>query len=92
MIHPNLVIDALSKGADGVLIGGWHIGDCHYQDGNVKAEKRAEAITLMLEDLGIETERFRIEWVSSAEAPRFAQIVRDFTEQIKKLGPSPYKT
>jgi F420-non-reducing hydrogenase iron-sulfur subunit len=58
----------------------------------VKAEKRAEAINLMLEDLGIEPERFRIEWVSSAEAPRFAQIVRDFTEQVKKLGPSPYKT
>jgi F420-non-reducing hydrogenase iron-sulfur subunit len=46
----------------------------------------------MLEDLGIEVERFRIEWVSSAEAPRFAQIIRDFTEQVKKLGPSPYKT
>jgi F420-non-reducing hydrogenase iron-sulfur subunit len=58
----------------------------------VKAEKRAEAIIMMLEDLGIETERFRIEWVSSAEGPRFAQIVREFTEQVKKLGPSPYKT
>jgi len=46
----------------------------------------------MLDDLGIEQERFRIEWVSSAEAPRFAQIVRDFTEQLIKLGPSPYKT
>lgn len=58
----------------------------------MKAEKRADAIKLMLDDLGIEQERFRIEWVSSAEAPRFAQIVRDFTEQVKKLGPSPYKT
>jgi F420-non-reducing hydrogenase iron-sulfur subunit len=58
----------------------------------VKAEKRAEAIRLMLDDLGIEQERFRIEWVSSAEGPRFAQIVRDFTEQVIKLGPSPYKT
>jgi F420-non-reducing hydrogenase iron-sulfur subunit len=46
----------------------------------------------MLDDLGIEQERFRIEWISSAEAPRFAQIVRDFTEEIKKLGPNPYKT
>ena len=58
----------------------------------MKAEKRAEAIRLMLDDLGIEQERFRIEWISSAEAPRFAQIVRDFTEQVIKLGPSPYKT
>jgi F420-non-reducing hydrogenase iron-sulfur subunit len=47
---------------------------------------------MMLEDLGIETERFRIEWISSAEAPRFAQIVKEFTEQVKQLGPSPYKT
>jgi F420-non-reducing hydrogenase iron-sulfur subunit len=58
----------------------------------VKAEKRAEAIKLMLEDFGIETERFRLEWISSAEGPRFAQIVREFTEQVKQLGPSPYKT
>jgi F420-non-reducing hydrogenase iron-sulfur subunit len=58
----------------------------------VKAEKRAEAIKLMLDDFGIETERFRLEWISSAEGPRFAQIVREFTEQIKQLGPSPYKT
>jgi F420-non-reducing hydrogenase iron-sulfur subunit len=58
----------------------------------VKAEKRAEAIKLMLEDFGIETERFRFEWISSAEGPRFTQIVREFTEQIKQLSPSPYKT
>ncbi len=58
----------------------------------MKAEKRAEAIKLMLEDFGIETERFRMEWISSAEGPRFAQIVREFTEQVKQLGPSPYKT
>jgi len=58
----------------------------------VKAEKRAEAIKLMLEDFGIETERFRLEWISSAEGPRFAQVVREFTEQVKQLGPSPYKT
>ncbi len=58
----------------------------------MKAEKRAEAIKLMLDDFGIETERFRLEWISSAEGPKFAQIVREFTEQIKQLGPSPYKT
>ena len=91
MIHLNLIIDALTKGADGVLVCGCHIGDCHYEDGNEKTEKRAEAITLMLEDFGLEEERFRLEWVSASEGPRFAQVVKDFTEQIKKLGPSPYK-
>ena len=58
----------------------------------MKAEKRAEAISLMLDDFGIERERFRLEWISSAEGPKFAQIVREFTEQLKQLGPSPYKT
>ena len=55
----------------------------------MKAEKRAEAIKLMLEDFGIETERFRLEWISSAEGPRFAQIVGEFTEQVRSLGPNP---
>lgn len=91
MVHPNLVIDALTKGADGVIICGCHPGDCHYEDGNMKAQKRAEAIVLMLEDFGLEEERFRLEWVSASEGPRFAQVMTEFTEQVKKLGPSPYK-
>ncbi len=91
MIHLNLIIDALTKGADGVLVCGCHIGDCHYEDGNEKTKKRAEAICIMLEDFGLEEERFRLEWVSASEGPRFAQVVKDFTEEIKKLGPSPYK-
>lgn len=92
MIHPNLVIDALMKGADGVLICGCHIGDCHYQNGNEKTQNRAEAITLMMEDFGIEPERFRLEWVSAAEGPRFAQVVGEFTEQVRMLGPNPNKS
>jgi F420-non-reducing hydrogenase iron-sulfur subunit len=92
MVHPNLVIDAFTSGADGVLMCGCHLGDCHYQEGNYKAEKRAEAIRLMLADFGIEEERFRLEWVSAAEGPRFAQVVREFTEQIQTLGASPYRT
>ena len=92
MVHPNLVIDALTKGADGVLICGCHPGDCHYQEGNLKAEARAEAIKLMLQDFGIEEERFRLEWVSASEGGRFAQVVTEMTKEIRQLGPSPYKT
>lgn len=92
MVHPNLVIDALTKGADGVIVCGCHIGDCHYLEGNLTAEKRADAIKLMLQDFGIEEERFRLEWVSASEASRFAQVMTDFTETIKKLGPSPFKS
>ncbi len=90
MVHPNLVIDALTKGIDGVIMCGCHIGDCHYIDGNKSAEKRANAITLMLEDFGIESERFRLEWISASEAPKFAEVMREVVNTIKKLGPSPY--
>lgn len=91
MIHPNLVVDALNHGADGILLCGCHPGDCHYQEGNLKAEKRAEAIKLMLEDFGIEPERFRLEWVSASEGPKFAQVIKEFTEQVRNLGANPYK-
>lgn len=92
MVHPNLVIDALTKGADGVLICGCHPGDCHYLEGNLKAEARSDAIELMLEDFGIEPERFRLEWVSASEGPKFAQVAREMTEAVKQLGPSPFRT
>ncbi|MEN8614102.1 hydrogenase iron-sulfur subunit [Dehalogenimonas sp. THU2] len=91
MVHPNLVIDALTKGADGVLMCGCHPGDCHYREGNLKAESRAEAIKLMLQDFGLEEERYRLEWVSASEGARFAQVVTDMVAQLKALGPSPYR-
>ncbi len=90
MIHPNLVVDAFTKGADGVLVCGCHLGDCHYIDGNEKAERRADAVKLMLGDFGIEEERFALEWISAAEGPRFAQVMTEFTEQVRRVGPSPY--
>jgi F420-non-reducing hydrogenase iron-sulfur subunit len=93
MIHPNMVMDALTKGfADGVLICGCHLGDCHYQTGNEKAKARAEAITLMLGDFGLETERFRLEWISASEASKLAKVAREMTETVRGLGPNPYRT
>ena len=92
MVHPNLVIDALTKGADAVLICGCHPGDCHYLEGNLKAENRKEAIELMLEDFGLEPERFRLEWVSASEGPRFAEVMTEMTETVRALGPSMYRT
>ena len=90
MVHPNLVIDALTNGADGVIICGCHPGDCHYIDGNLTTEKRAEAILLMLEDFGLEEERFRLEWVSASEGPKFAQVMKEMIDTVKEVGPSPY--
>ncbi len=91
MVHPNFVIEALTKGADGVLVCGCHPGDCHYREGNLIAEKRAEAIKLMLSDYGLEEERFRLEWVSASESFRFAQVIKEMVEQVKKIGPNPFK-
>jgi F420-non-reducing hydrogenase iron-sulfur subunit len=91
MVHPNLIVDALTKGADGVLMCGCHIGDCHYMEGNVRAKSRAEAIELMLQDFGLEPERFRLEWVSASEGPRFQQVMNEMVEQVKRVGPSPYR-
>lgn len=91
MVHPNLVINALTRGVDGVLMCGCHPGDCHYREGNLRAEARAEAITLMLDDLGVEQERFRLAWVSASEGSRFADVVREMVDATKALGPSPYR-
>lgn len=90
MVHPNLVMDALTKGADGVLICGCHPGDCHYLEGNLRAEKRATAIDLLLEDFGLEPERFRLEWVSASEGQKFVRVITEMVEELKMLGPSPY--
>ena len=86
-VDPQFVLKAFSEGADGVLISGCHPGDCHYQEGNYKALRRHRLLTKMLEQFGIEKERFRLEWVSAAEGVKFQQICNEFTEQIRKLGP-----
>jgi len=64
------------------------LGECHYLDGNHKALARAEAIKIALETLGMDSQRFSIQWCSSAEAPRFAKLITEFTEEIRKLGPN----
>jgi F420-non-reducing hydrogenase iron-sulfur subunit len=64
------------------------MGDCHYLDGNVKAEKMFQMTQELVRILGIESGRLRLEWISSAEGTRFAEVAREFTEQIKSLGPS----
>ena len=85
-IHPALILDAFNHGSDGVLVCGCHIGDCHYISGNEMAEKRVEKTKQLLELLNIEPERLRLEWVSSAEGAKFADIVKNFTDQLISLG------
>ena len=63
------------------------MGECHYQDGNYNAEKRLGSATRLLENMGIDQKRFRLEWISASEGAKFAEVMRDFTEQLKGLGP-----
>jgi F420-non-reducing hydrogenase iron-sulfur subunit len=86
-IDPELVTTAFAHGADGVMVCGCHIGDCHYINGNHKTMARMPLLKRLLVDLGIEPERFRHEWVSAAEGQKFAQLVTEMTEQVRKLGP-----
>jgi F420-non-reducing hydrogenase iron-sulfur subunit len=81
------VLKALRDGADGVIIMGCHPGDCHYQEGNYNALRRFTLLKRMLDQLGIEDGRVRLEWVSAAEAQRFAQVITDMTETVRELGP-----
>ncbi len=86
-INPMFVVNALQQGADGVLIGGCHPGDCHYQQGNFLARRRIAILKNLLEFIGIDSNRVRMTWVSAAEGKKFAEVVEEVTEDIKKLGP-----
>jgi F420-non-reducing hydrogenase iron-sulfur subunit len=86
-VDPQFVLKAFAEGADGVLISGCHPGDCHYQEGNYKALRRYKLLSKMLDQFGIEKERFRLEWISAAEGVKFQHVCNEFAEQIRKLGP-----
>jgi F420-non-reducing hydrogenase iron-sulfur subunit len=90
-VDPALIMEALRRGADGVFIGGCHPGDCHYMAGNYKTLRKITLLKSLLPQLGIESQRVRLEWVSAAEGQRFAQVVTDFIGEVKKLGPNPWK-
>ncbi len=90
-IDPIFILEAFRSGADGVLVAGCHPGDCHYLSGNHKAERRVLLLQRVLEEFGLEPERLKLEWVSASEGDRFAMIIRDMTNELKKLGPSPLK-
>ncbi|MHA1198617.1 MAG: hydrogenase iron-sulfur subunit [Candidatus Heimdallarchaeaceae archaeon] len=86
-INPMFVVNALQQGADGILIGGCHPGDCHYQHGNLLARRRISVLKNLLESIGIDSRRVRMTWVSAAEGRKFADVVEEVTEEIKKIGP-----
>ncbi|MCX8092769.1 MAG: hydrogenase iron-sulfur subunit [Candidatus Goldbacteria bacterium] len=90
-VDPTFVLKAFADGADGVLICGCHPGDCHYDIGNYNMQKRAPLISKLLKEMGIEEKRFRLEWVSASEGDRFAEVVKEITEEVRNLGPLNWK-
>jgi F420-non-reducing hydrogenase iron-sulfur subunit len=91
-LDPAFVLEAFKYGADGVLVAGCHIPtDCHYTSGNFKAERRVLLLKKLLEQLGLEPERLRLEWISASEGEKFARVMEEMTQKLKELGPSPLR-
>ena len=86
-VDPQFVLAAFAGGADGVLIGGCHPGDCHYQEGNYKTLRRFRLLQRMLRQMGIEDERCRLEWISAAEGDRVRTVINDMVAKVRALGP-----
>ena len=86
-INPSFIIRAFQLGADGVLVGGCHPGDCHYGTGNLYARRKLAVTRRVLEFAGMDPKRFRVEWISASEGKRYAEVVEEFVSDIKALGP-----
>jgi F420-non-reducing hydrogenase iron-sulfur subunit len=86
-VEPLHILEAFKAGADGVLVAGCHPGDCHYISGNHRAARRIPLLKTMLGQLGIESERVRLEWISASEGKELSEIAAEMTEQLKELGP-----
>ena len=86
-ISPMYILSAFNKGADGVLVSGCHIGDCHYIEGNYLARRKMHLIMQLIEFIGVEPNRFRMSWVSAAEGAKFAQVITNFVDDLHPLGP-----
>ena len=90
-VDPVFILEALRKGADGVLIAGCHPGDCHYQSGNYKTNRRIKLLQKFLAEMDIDPKRVRFEYVSASEGQKFAHVVTEFVDELKKMGPNPLK-
>lgn len=91
-VDPIFVMKPLLEGVDGILIGGCHPGDCHYVSGNYKARRRVMILKTILENMGFESQRVWIRWISASEGKAFANTINEMVAELKKLGPSPLKT
>lgn len=90
-VDPSFVLEALKDGADGVLVAGCHLGDCHYQSGNYKTARRMKLLKKLLTDLNVDPKRLRFEYISASEGQKFADTVTSFVAELKQMGPSPLR-
>ncbi|MHA1939170.1 MAG: hydrogenase iron-sulfur subunit [Candidatus Thorarchaeota archaeon] len=88
-VDPSMVLQAFKNGADGVMISGCHIGDCHYSTGNYRTLVRYEALASAMNLMGLHPERLKLLWASASEGQQWAEGITEMTQSIKKLGPSP---
>ena len=86
-VDPQFILDAFARGADGVLLGGCHPGDCHYAEGNYKTLRRFQLLKRLLKEMGIEEDRLRLEWISASEGEKVKTVINDLVERIRLLGP-----
>lgn len=85
-VDPGLVLEAFSSGADGVMVMGCHLGECHYEHGNFEAERRMKVLQYLFDKYGLGGERLRVEWIAASEGRKFAEVTADFVETVKKAG------
>lgn len=85
------IIKAIVEGIDGVLVGGCHPGDCHYINGNYKARRRIVILKEILKSIGFDEDRIYLRWISASEGQKFANTIKEIVDEIKRLGPNPFK-
>ena len=88
-IDPVMVIEAFKSGADGVMVTGCHIGDCHYSTGNHRTEVRFSALQKAMKVMGLHPDRLKLLWASASEGQQWADGIIEMTEKIRQIGPSP---
>lgn len=86
-VDPEFILKAFTSGADGVIVLGCHLGDCHYKEGNYKALRRYMLLKKVLTQFGIEEDRLKLDWVSATESDRFVDVINEMVKNIRKLGP-----
>ncbi|MBN2153733.1 MAG: hydrogenase iron-sulfur subunit [Candidatus Lokiarchaeota archaeon] len=91
-VEPEMVFRGLKNGADGVIVSTCHAGDCHYVAGNYKTFRKGPLITKFLEQMGINPKRFRLTNVSASEGAELTEIINEFVEELREIGPSPFKS